>query len=151
MQRTHGTAFLAVIIALSCANDVASDTVQHNRLCRELMSRVLQQDKVTFAHSSDDLGTDALGLLDEIVEIATDCPAMSIAVTGHTDDTGDENSNHNLSKARAEAVVAYLTERGVESGRLTAIGAGSTSPISSNDNPAGRQINRRIEIELKLP
>lgn len=151
MQRTHCTAILAVIIALSCTNDVAADPLQHNRLCQELVSLVLQQDKVTFAHSSDELGTDARGLLDEIVEIATDCPAMSIAVIGHTDDTGNENTNHNLSKARAESVVAYLTEGGVESGRLTAIGAGSKLPIASNDDPAGRQLNRRIEFELSLP
>lgn len=151
MQRTHCTAILAVIIALSCTNDVAADPLQHNRLCQELVSLVLQQDKVTFAHSSDELGTDARGLLDEIVEIATDCPAMSIAVIGHTDDTGNENTNHNLSKARAESVVAYLTQGGVESRRLTAIGAGSKLPIASNDDPAGRQLNRRIEFELSLP
>ena len=148
MQRTSGTAILAVILSLSYASAVASDQVQHNRLCQELMSRVLQQDELTFAQSSDDLGTDVLGLLDEIVEIATDCPALSIAVTGHTDDTGNEPTNYSLSKARAEAVVAYLMEHGIEAGRLTAIGAGSATPIASNDDHAGRQVNRRIEFDI---
>ncbi len=47
-----------------------------------------------------------------------------------------------------ERVVAYLTERGISSERLSAIGAGSDAPIASNDNATGRQVNRRIEFEL---
>jgi OOP family OmpA-OmpF porin len=92
-----------------------------------------------------------LSLLDEIAEIATDCPTASITVTGHTDSTGNESTNRALSEARAKSVVTYLIERGIEPQRLTTNGVGSAGAIASNDDAAGRQVNRRIEFELTFP
>ena len=113
------------------------------------MSRVVQHAELNFEKSSDTIGTSARSLLDEIVEIAFDCPSLMISVTGHTDNTGNEASNRALSKARAESVVAYLSERGIDPGRLSAAGAGSDTPIASNEDAAGRQENRRIDFEVK--
>ena len=154
MQVSPGPALLIAILTLgylsaATSDATPSDPALFDRICLDLMGRVLQRGKVRFAQSSDQLSTNSLGLLDEIVEIATDCPALSIAVTGHTDDTGDELINRRLSKARAEAVVAYLTEHGIEPGRLSAFGAGSETPIASNDDVAGRQLNRRIEFAVE--
>ncbi len=128
--------------------EASPDSVQFDRLCEELIGQVLQRGSVRFAESSAELGSNSLSMLDEIVEIATDCPALSIAVTGHTDNTGNELANRELSKARAESVVAYLTEHGIGPERLTADGAGSATAIASNDDAAGRQVNRRIEFEV---
>jgi OOP family OmpA-OmpF porin len=125
------------------------DLARFNQDCVNLMQQVLHQGSIRFAMSSAKLGNDAHGVLDEIVEIAMDCPALSITITGHTDNTGDESFNKSLSRARAEAVVTYLTERGIEPERLTARGAGSDTPIASNDDLAGRRVNRRIEFELQ--
>ncbi len=114
------------------------------------MTRVLQHGIVKFAESSAVLGTSGLATLDEIVEIAFDCPSLSLAVKGHTDNRGNQAANRALSQARAEAVVAYLAEHGIDPARLRASGAGSDEPIASNEYAAGRQVNRRIEFELSF-
>ncbi len=147
MQHLFAPALLATVLALASAYSIASDEIteesvepfpgstRFNRLCEELMSRVLQQGNVTFAVSSAELGTNAFGMLDEIVEIAFDCPSLSITVTGNSDNTGNETANHALSKARAESVVTYMTERGIDPARLRACGA-------------GRRISQRVGFEL---
>jgi len=71
-----------------------------------------------------------------------------MVVEGHTDSVGTEANNLVLSRLRAEAVVDYLVSRGVDAGRLEAVGFGETSPVADNDTAGGRQINRRIEVEL---
>ncbi len=124
------------------------DSAQFDSLCENLMRQVLQQADVNFPESSAEIGTSALAVLDEIVEIAFDCPTLLIAVTGHTDNRGDEAANDTLSVARAKSVVAYLTERGIDAARLKASGVGSDAPIANNGDAAGRQINRRIQFSL---
>ncbi len=127
------------------------NSARFRRLCENLITKALHNRHVEFRESSAKLRTNALSLLDEIVEIATDCPTVSITVTGHTDNTGNESTNRELSTARAKTVVTYLIERGIEPQRLTANGAGSAGPIASNDDAAGRQVNRRIEFEMGFP
>ena len=162
MRRSFDPALVVAMLALLCASSVASeegtqefvelipDSARFNSLCENLISQVLQQANVTFVKSSAEIGTSALATLDEIVEIVVDCPSLLIEVTGHTDNRGNEAANDALSKARAESVVAYLTERAIDPGRLCANGVGSDSPIASNENAAGRQVNRRIEFELSF-
>ena len=65
-------------------------------------------------------------------------------VAGHTDAQGNDAANQALSETRAKSVVAYLTKKGVENGRMTAKGYGESQPIASNDTAEGRQQNRRI-------
>ena len=127
------------------------NSARFRRLCENLITKALHNRHVKFRESSAKLRTNALSLLDEIVEIATDCPTVSITVTGHMDNTGNESTNRELSSARAKTVVTYLIERGIEPQRLTANGAGSAGPIASNDDAAGRQVNRRIEFEMGFP
>jgi OmpA-OmpF porin, OOP family len=162
MRRSFDPALLTTVLTLACACSIASDEVrresveplpdpaQFDQLCEELMSQVLHQGTVNFAESNAELGTSGLGMLDEIVEIAFDCPSLVIAVTGHTDNRGNEAANHALSRARAETVVAYLAEHGIDPARLHASGAGSDKPIASNEDAAGRQVNRRIEFGLSF-
>lgn len=162
MRRPLDSALAVAALSLIFAGNVASeevtqelaelapDATQFNSLCENLMNQVLQDATVSFTRSGVDIGTSALAMLDEIVEIAFDCPSLMIAVTGHTDSRGSDVLNRALSKARAESVVAYMTDRGIKSERLSAIGAGSDTPIASNDNPTGRQVNRRIEFELSF-
>jgi OmpA-OmpF porin, OOP family len=149
MPRSLDPALVVAVFALVFACNVSADQSAHlDKHCKELMSRVLQQADLNFEKSSDKIGTSSRSLLDEIVEIAFDCPSLIISVTGHTENTGSEASNRALSKARAESVVAYLTERGIDPARLSASGAGSDTPIASNEDAAGRRENRRIEFEV---
>ncbi len=69
-----------------------------------------------------------------------------VEIAGHTDADGNDASNLALSQARAESVMAYLTEKGVAAENMTAVGYGETEPIASNDTPEGKAENRRIEF-----
>ncbi len=71
------------------------------------------------------------------------------AVEGHTDDTGPPEWNQKLSVLRAEAVVEFLVGKGVERGRLTAIGHGEKLPWAPNDTESGRAQNRRVIFHIE--
>ncbi len=77
------------------------------------------------------------------------CPQATVTVIGHTDNTGDDETNVPLSKNRAQAVTDYLVSQGVPAGSVTAEGAGSSKPVASNDTADGRAQNRRTEIIVK--
>ncbi|MGB5321641.1 OmpA family protein, partial [Lutimonas sp.] len=67
-------------------------------------------------------------------------------VEGHTDSTGSDKINSKLSQARADAVRAYLIEKGFPADMITSKGYGSANPIGDNKTRIGRQQNRRVEI-----
>ena len=71
-------------------------------------------------------------------------------IAGHTDDVGKETANMVLSKKRSEAIKQYLTEKGVEAGRLFVEYYGEMKPISDNDTEDGRQKNRRVEMTIQF-
>lgn len=73
---------------------------------------------------------------------------QTIRVTGHTDSLGDEEYNQRLSEQRAEAVQAYLIDKGVKSERIRTDGRGEAAPVASNKTAPGRAQNRRVEIEF---
>jgi outer membrane protein OmpA-like peptidoglycan-associated protein len=92
--------------------------------------------------------------LDKLAAFLLEHKDIKLTVAGHTDAIGDPAYNLRLSRARAEAVVAYLVSKGVSATRLKSVGYGQTRPIARNlsadgqDNPLGRQMNRRIEISV---
>lgn len=69
-----------------------------------------------------------------------------IMIEGHTDDRGSDTTNQQLSQARADAVRAFLIERGMSTDRVQAIGKGESAPIAGNDTSEGRATNRRVEV-----
>jgi outer membrane protein OmpA-like peptidoglycan-associated protein len=73
-------------------------------------------------------------------------PGLHIAVGGYTDNVGGDEMNQQLSENRARSVRDYLVQQGVGANSLSAQGFGNSSPVSSNDNAAGRQENRRVEL-----
>ena len=92
--------------------------------------------------------------LNKLYKFMKDNPDVQIVVSGHTDSKGDDDYNMRLSQERAQAVVDYLVRNGILASRLEARGYGETRPIARNenadktDNPVGRQLNRRIEINI---
>jgi len=86
--------------------------------------------------------------LDRLVKLMNDVPGLEVEISGHTDNTGSAKSNQTLSQARAQAVVTYLTQKGIAASRMTAKGYGQDAPIASNDTADGRQQNRRTEFEI---
>ncbi|MFY9741186.1 MAG: OmpA family protein [Candidatus Sulfotelmatobacter sp.] len=73
-------------------------------------------------------------------------PGLNIEVGGYTDNVGGDAMNQTLSENRADSVRDYLVQEGVSTSSVSAKGYGNSSPVSSNDNSAGRQQNRRVEL-----
>jgi len=73
-------------------------------------------------------------------------PGLDIEVGGYTDNVGGDVMNQTLSENRAGSVRDYLVQQGVASGSVSSKGFGNTLPVASNDNSAGRQQNRRVEL-----
>ncbi len=72
-----------------------------------------------------------------------------VIATGHTDSIGTERYNQKLSERRAAAVKAYLVSKGIPASKITTIGKGETQPVATNKTAAGRQKNRRVDIEFR--
>jgi len=73
-------------------------------------------------------------------------PGLTIAVGGYTDNVGGDEMNQRLSENRAGSVRDYLVQQGVSTNSVSATGFGNTMPVASNENSAGRQQNRRVEL-----
>jgi OOP family OmpA-OmpF porin len=116
-------------------------------LCRRAFAQLVREPLV-FKQSSAEIRNVSFGTLDRIIEFAYDCPQTVIAITGHTDASGDETWNKRLSVARAQAVANRLVEGGIDPRRLSVNGLGSSQPIADNSTSQGRGQNRRIEFSL---
>jgi outer membrane protein OmpA-like peptidoglycan-associated protein len=110
---------------------------------------VTMADAVLFDVNSTALKPQSQGTLGQMADVMVRYPDSDIFVKGHTDSTGSEAYNQKLSKRRARAVKNHLIDQGVSRKRITAIGFGETMPVTSNDTLAGRQMNRRVEIEIR--
>ncbi len=105
-------------------------------------------DGVTFDVGSYTIKPAFRDTLDTVAGNLTQYPNSLIDVYGHTDSTGSESFNQNLSEQRARAVANYLTSRGVNSARIRWQGFGETTPIADNSTDYGRSRNRRVEIKI---
>ena len=101
---------------------------------------------VKFQSARATLTRSSYSILDEVVAVMAEFPDLILSIQGHTDAQGDDDKNLELSKSRADSVMKYLVDKGVDATRLSTIGLGETSPIASNDSPAGRAQNRRVEF-----
>jgi OOP family OmpA-OmpF porin len=91
----------------------------------------------------------SLPILDAAVESLKRHPDVKLRVAGHTDSSGDNALNMDLSSKRALSVMKYLISKGIGSGNLTASGFGETKPIADNSTAEGRSQNRRVELEVR--
>jgi len=102
--------------------------------------------KILFDVDRSDLSTEARNNLAKLVTILKKYPDTNIEVQGHTDNTGAESYNQNLSEQRASVVSSYLSSNGIASSRLTVKGFGETAPKYGNDTESGQSQNRRVEF-----
>jgi outer membrane protein OmpA-like peptidoglycan-associated protein len=103
---------------------------------------------VTFATNSADLNAGFFDVLNSVALVLNEFEQTVIEVAGHTDSTGSDAYNQELSQRRAGAVAAYLGTRSVRADRITTVGVGEARPVATNDTDAGRQLNRRVELTL---
>ena len=102
---------------------------------------------VRFDTGSDRIKTESAALIKSIARALQDDANLKLLIEGHTDSAGDAEQNLELSKRRAEALKNVLvTQFSVDAGRLTTAGLGATKPMDTNDTPAGRAQNRRVEL-----
>jgi outer membrane protein OmpA-like peptidoglycan-associated protein len=101
---------------------------------------------VTFATNSADLNAGFFEVLNSVATVANEFEQTVIEVAGHTDNTGSEAYNQQLSERRAGAVATYMRTRNVRNDRMITVGEGEGRPVASNDTADGRQQNRRVEI-----
>jgi outer membrane protein OmpA-like peptidoglycan-associated protein len=101
---------------------------------------------VLFDFNRADLKPGAREKLAKVAGILLAYPGLEISLEGHTDSIGSDQYNQNLSERRAQAVRTYLVESGIKPDLVRAMGFGESQPIVSNDNSAGRQQNRRVEL-----
>ena len=104
---------------------------------------------ILFAVDSASLTGAARATLDDVSGVINEYDKTAVVVQGHTDSTGSEQHNQELSERRANAVRGLLLNHGVDDERIAAIGYGEGFPVADNDSAAGRQQNRRVTILLK--
>ena len=105
-------------------------------------------DGVTFDVGSATLKPAFRSTLDDVAASLQQYPNSLIDVYGHTDSTGSESFNQDLSERRAQTVSNYITSRGVNSARIRWQGFGETMPVADNSSEEGRRLNRRVEIKI---
>ena len=103
---------------------------------------------VTFATNSADLNAGFFAALDSVGLVVNEFNQTVIEVAGHTDSTGTDTYNQQLSERRAASVSAYLISRQVRPDRIIQVGMGESRPIADNTTESGRQLNRRVELTL---
>ncbi len=121
--------------------------IKSESVCQTLINDLKDGNKINFAYGKAEIrGAKSFDLLNNLASAAVQCADFRIQIGGHTDADGNDKYNQLLSEARANNVVAYLADNGVELTRMTATGYGEVQPIASNDNPEGMARNRRIEF-----
>lgn len=103
---------------------------------------------ITFATNQASVQPQFRPTLDRVADVLREYRQTYVDVYGHTDSTGSDAYNLDLSERRATAVADYLAGRGVETARLATRGFGETQPIANNESEDGKAANRRVEIKL---
>jgi outer membrane protein OmpA-like peptidoglycan-associated protein len=111
-------------------------------------TRITTFEPVHFRTDSDEILPRSHAMLREVALVMKANTSMKIRVEGHTDATGDDDHNSELSERRAASVKRFLISQGVDESRIEAEGLGETRPIADNNTPAGRSRNRRVEFHI---
>ena len=104
---------------------------------------------ILFDSGKSSFKKESYSVLQSITAILKEYPNSNFTIEGHTDSKGSKTLNQTLSDSRANAVMAYLIENGIDGARLSAYGFGEDYPIDTNATAAGRRNNRRVEVKLK--
>ena len=103
---------------------------------------------VSFGSGSSTLKPEAFGELRGVAAAIKANPKLKVEVGGHSDSAGDDKKNQALSEKRAQSVKSFLIKEGVAAAQITVKGYGESKPVDTNDTPAGRSNNRRVEFDV---
>ncbi len=136
-----GRQLITTLNRYSAKNDSRRDVAGSLRT-----SRRVTLEEVRFASGKADITSDSDATLSKAADALKANPDWKIRVEGFTDSVGDKDANLKLSNDRAEAVMNWLADHGVDRSRLSAKGYGEAQPIASNTNEKGRRKNRRVDL-----
>lgn len=105
--------------------------------------------KIYFNSNDSELLEESGTQLESLLMLMQRNADAQLLVIGHTDNSGSDARNVELSRERAKSVVDFLKDKGVSAERLDFEGRGSLEPVATNNNPAGRQLNRRVEVLVR--
>jgi outer membrane protein OmpA-like peptidoglycan-associated protein len=111
--------------------------------------RILILERVLFYTNEARVKPESMDVLESVRDTITAHPELlMVRVGGHTDDRGGDAYNEQLSEDRADAIMAWMVEQGIDAERLDSVGYGEAMPIATNDTADGRQANRRVEFTI---
>ena len=90
----------------------------------------------------------SLNTLRAVLEVMKRAPERRFRIAGHTDSDGGDDYNQNLSERRAQTVIQWLIDNGIDSARLDGVGFGETKPAAPNDTLSGKALNRRVQLSF---
>ncbi|MGD2082201.1 MAG: OmpA family protein [Chromatiales bacterium] len=130
------------------AAEQRANELEIQRMRDETLKLTLDSE-VSFPYDSAEIKPAFRPTLDKLADLLQKYNRTTVHIVGHTDSTGPEEYNRQLSERRAYAVLDYLAYRGVARQRLTAEGRGESDPRDTNATEAGRQLNRRVEVFVR--
>jgi OOP family OmpA-OmpF porin len=116
--------------------------------CASASPQVVRLDNVNFELDSATLTPSATATLRRVTDALLGEPNLRAEIAGHTDSSGSDDYNLRLSQQRAESVMRFLVEQGIDPGRLVPRGYGETRPVANNSTAVGREFNRRVEFTV---
>lgn len=145
----------ALVFNIPTSNDEWYYLITNLRLAvgaPDTRKKILEQDKwvthgILFDVNKATIKPESFGTLKEMASVLKDYPDLKVNIIGHTDADGKDDANLDLSKRRSAAVKEMLAkEFGIDEGRMETDGKGESEPIDTNDTPAGKANNRRVEF-----
>ena len=112
------------------------------------IKKVIDLENINFELNKAALTEKSLSTISHISSILQDHPTVNVEIAGHTDNSGDDTYNLNLSQSRVDTVKKQLIKMEIDASRLKAVGYGETQPLVSNDTEENRRLNRRVEFKI---
>lgn len=134
-------------IALSIGDFVAGEETRIPRIKSDIVGKPIT---LYFPSGKEvvNLNSDQRTIFSDIIYYLDNVEGSNLTVNGYTDNVGDLSLNERLSRKRAEFVRDYLVSNGISTSKMKPTGFGPENPISTNDTPEGRALNRRVEVTL---
>ena len=142
--------YLGISQRIDLREDLDQDLVELNiPMIKKQQGNVVLLNNIFFDKGKYELKQGSKIELDNLFQILNNNSSMVIEIEGHTDNTGNNKDNLDLSRMRSKAVYDYLISKGIDPVRLSYVGYGEERPKFSNKDAAGRSMNRRVEFRIK--